>query len=118
MRQYTVNDPILYEIQVYLLMDGARMSPLKRMSGSLSSKLLRAVLNLAAPALGSLGCSSTLYTSLKWRIVMDGARKPLWTAVASPFVVVDSADTMTVCAGETLLVLDAGVPCREKTELY
>lgn len=104
--------------QIHLLMEGARMSPLKRMSGSFSAKLLRAVLNLAAPALGSLACSSTLYTSLKCRMVMDGARKPLWTAVASPLAVVaeDSADTMIAVAdgGAFLLLLAAGAPCKAR----
>ena len=90
------------------------MSPLKRMRGSLSARLLRAVLNLAAPALGSVGCSSTLYTSLKCRIVMDGVRKPFWTGEVDPLDVVsglDSADTMIGDDESLLLVMRVGISC-------
>lgn len=92
------------------------MSPLKRMRGSLSARLLRAVLNLGAPALGSLGCSSTLYTSLKWRIVIDGLRKPFWAGVEPPFVAVpaDSADTMMADDESLLQVMSDGISCKFK----
>lgn len=94
------------------------MSPLKRMRGSLSARLLRAVLNLAAPALGSVACSSTLYTSLKCKIVMDGVRKPFWTGVADPLEVVsglDSADTIMTGDDESLLlVISVGISCKVK----
>lgn len=81
----------------HLLIEGASISPLNNTSGSLSEKLLSADLNLGAPALGSVLCSSTLYTSLKCMMVMEGARGPLWTPTAGVMLLVPdaaSADTM------------------------
>jgi len=53
-----------------LLREGEKTSPLKRISGWTWEYDLRAVLKRAAPPTGSLSVDSTLYTSLKCRMVI------------------------------------------------
>lgn len=91
------------------------MSPLNNTKGSLSEKLLIALLNLGAPALGSVLCSSTLYTSLKWMMVMEGARGPVWTPAAGMTPLVPeaaSADTMVRGVGRRLLLATVVASCQ------
>ena len=75
----------------YVLNEGANTSPLNKTRGCKWENDLNAVTKRAAPPIGSLSADSTLYTSLKWRIVRDFSPVK-WAAVGdiSPVFFEDS----------------------------